>query len=127
MDKSDGEKIGREAAETFRKEFRKNIAKRNWKLIEDISDEAYELLSKKDAEITRLKEEREEEKEFKQRQLEVLENNRRELISNYEEELGRYKAALSEAMEWNWLDDDAPDRFDVDNPPEVETHDNKQG
>ena len=36
------------------------------------------------------------------------------------QEVDRLKAALLEAMEWNWLDDDAPPRFDIDNLPELE-------
>ena len=37
-------------------------------------------------------------------------------ISELEEQVAELKCALTEAMEWNWLDDDAPDKFDVDNP-----------
>ena len=36
------------------------------------------------------------------------------------QEVERLKAALLEAMEWNWLDDDAPPRFDIDNLPGLE-------
>ena len=35
------------------------------------------------------------------------------------EEIERLREALLEAMEWNWLDDDAPPRFDLDNLPDL--------
>ena len=40
-------------------------------------------------------------------------------ITKLEAEVARLKAALNEAMEWNWLDWDAPERFDPDNLPEI--------
>ena len=35
-------------------------------------------------------------------------------------ENAKLKSALLEAMEWNWLDSDAPPRFEVDNLPEAD-------
>ena len=36
-----------------------------------------------------------------------------------EAENKRLRSALLNSMEWNWLDDDAPERYDLDNLPEV--------
>ena len=36
-----------------------------------------------------------------------------------EAENRRLRSALLNSMEWNWLDDDAPERYDLDNLPEV--------
>ena len=35
-------------------------------------------------------------------------------------ENAKLKSALLGAMDWNWLDSDAPPRFEVDNLPEVD-------
>jgi len=39
-------------------------------------------------------------------------------IIRLEKDKANLKSALLEAMEWNWLDDDAPPRFDVNNLPD---------
>ena len=41
-------------------------------------------------------------------------------ITKLEAENAKLKAALNEAMEWNWLDKDAPPRFDLNNLPTLE-------
>ena len=75
----------------------------------------HNLIEQSNAEIAALK---------KDAQIDIQRINiQRDENGELKTEIAKLQSALLEAMEWNWLDDHAPERFNINNLPELEQDD----